>query len=220
MPCAPTFTHNRQAWRPAVATLEGKTTQMPRFSEIAKDVVTRHSAHDLGSVLEALGPDVASEVDELTVPRRAALVDQLVRNLRGLSVAHGPTLERALLTAVGAEPAGSFRWDLSSATSLVNVRSGLKYLATWLGYDWAELSRIQAVVCGVARWVQSSSQGALIAIVEPAGVRLQFHFSMTGFDAKTVESSPFISALRDVALRLSVEDDVTATVVTFILPPR
>ncbi|MBL8919610.1 MAG: hypothetical protein JNJ54_12155 [Myxococcaceae bacterium] len=193
---------------------------MSSFAELARPVVSRHCAIELKQVFDGLGADVASELQQLDLQRRAALVDQLVRNLRGLSVAHGPRLERELLSALGAEPTGVFEWELMTPTSLVNLRSGIKYLATWLGYDWADLSRLQAVLCGVARWVQASGSGSLTAAVEPRGVRFEFRLSIPGFEVKTVESSPFVTAINDVAQGFAVRDDSGTAVVSFHLTQR
>jgi hypothetical protein len=193
---------------------------MNSFAEVAQPVVARHATLDLKAVFDVLGPDITSDLKALDVHRRAALVDQLVRNLRGMSVAHGPRLERELLRAIGAEPTGVFRWDLKTATALVNLRSGIKYLATWLGYEWADLSRLQAVLCGLARWVQGSGEGTLSATVEATGVRFEFRLVIPGFEVKTVEVSPFVTAIQDVAQGFAVRDDKGTAVVSFRLMQR
>ena len=193
---------------------------MRTFTEIVQPVIVGHNHLDLKAVLELLGPDVHADLAKLEPMRRAALVDRLVRNLRTLSVGHGPTLERDLLKATGAEPRGAYFWELTSATALVDLRTGLKYLATWLGYEWADLSRLQANVCGLARWIQSSGVGAVRAAVEPGRVRIELRFSVPGVDARTLSSSAYVVAVRDTTSDFQLRTDGGAVVLEFSLLQR
>lgn len=177
---------------------------MRSFAELVTPVVSRHAQLDAASVLELLGSAAREDLERLDVRQRAALVDRLVRNLRGLSVTHAPDLERALLKETGAEPHGTLRWELKGAAALVELRSGVRYLGTWLGYGWADLSRLQAVISGLARWVQSSGSGRLTATVGEQQVRFAMVLKVAGFDRKLVEASPFVQAVGDAATGLEV----------------
>lgn len=171
---------------------------MSTFCEVITPVLGSHGGATLRLVLEQLGSDVTTELEQLDLSRRAALVDRLMRNLRAVSVTGVPRLERELLKATGADPRGTLRWSLNSATALVELRSGIKYLATWLGYDWAELSRLQAVLCGLARWVNSSGTGTFTATVDGPRVQMELEFQVPGFDGKTVETSAMVMGVRDM----------------------
>ncbi len=195
-------------------------TGMRTFSETVQPIIARHSTFDLRAVLELLGAEVKSDLSTLDPQRRAALVDRLVRNLRGMSVTHGPSLERDLLKATGAEPSGIYQWELTTATALVDLRSGLRYLGTWLGYEWAALSRLQAVVSGLARWVQGSGTGTLEAAVEPRRVRFALRLTIPGHDVKTVEASAFVVAVKEVADAFEVGHEDRTVVVRFELTER
>jgi len=177
---------------------------MRSFADLVAPVVSRHAQLDTASVLEMLGAPVREDLERLDVKQRAALVDRLVRNLRGLSVTHAPDLERALLRETGAEPHGTMTWELTGAAALVELRSGVRYLGTWLGYGWADLSRLQAVISGLARWVQSSGTGHLIARVGEKQVRFTLVLKVAGFDRKLVEASPFVQAVGDASQGLEV----------------
>lgn len=171
---------------------------MNTFSEAVQPIIARHSDFDLRAVLELFGLEVKSDLNQLEPKRRAALVDRLVRNLRGMSVTHGPSLEHDLLLATGAEPRGQYQWELSTETALVDLRSSLRYFGAWLGFDWAELSRLQAAICGLARWVRSSGSGTMEALAEAHRVRFHLRLTIPGHDAKTIETSPFVVAVREV----------------------
>lgn len=171
---------------------------MSTFSEIITPVLGSHGGATLQLLLEQLGSEVKTELDQLDRSRRAALVDRLMRNLRAVSVSGVPKLERELLKATDAEPRGTLRWSLNSATALVELRSGIKYVGTWLGYEWAELCRLQAVIGGLARWVNSSGTGTLTATVEGAQVNFEIELQVPGFDGKTVETSALVMGVRDM----------------------
>jgi hypothetical protein len=139
-----------------------------------------------------------------------------VRNLR-LPVDDAPPLERELLKATHAEPRGTYLWSLGTATAHMDLRSGLRYLATWLGYSWSELSKLLAVVGNLARWVQSSGGAELQATVDKVSVHCQLSFRRDGLDAKLVTSSPLVSALAEVAGKPAARDDGEMVRVTFDL---
>lgn len=193
---------------------------MRTFSETVQPIIARHSDFDLRSVLELFGLEVKSDLSQLEPKRRAALVDRLVRNLRGLSVTHGPSLERDLLQATGAEPRGHYQWDLATETSLVDLRSALRYFGAWLGFDWAELSRVQAAICGLARWVRSSGTGTMEAEAEERKVRFRLRLAIPGHNARTIETSPFIVAVHEVTSEFAAHHEDGPVVVEFSFNQR
>lgn len=193
---------------------------MSSFSEIIEPVIGVHDATALRTVLEQLGSEVKTDLEQLDRPRRAALVDRLVRNLRGMSVHGVPKLERELLRATGAEPRGTFRWSLDSATGLVEVRSGLKYLATWLGFEWADISRLQAVLGGLSRWVHSTGTGTLTAEVESSRICFEFQLEVPGLDAKTIESSALVTGVRHMVTDYATSHQGDTVFIKFTLTQR
>lgn len=189
------------------------------FAEIVSPIVERHVSQHAHLVLEQLGGDVRRALAELERSRRAAMVDRLVRNLH-LSVTEAPALERELLRATNSEPSGTYEWRFDSATAIVDLRSGLHYLGIWLGFEWADLSRMQAVIGNFVRWAWSSGVGSLRATVGPAVVHFAMTMQITGYDARLVQSSPFVASIADVSSRLSVKEEGGTICLEFDLNAR
>jgi hypothetical protein len=188
---------------------------MSTFAELVQPVIARHSDLDLRAVLELFGLEASTDLNQLDPKRRAALVDRLVRNLRGMSVVHAPSLERDLLQATGAAPSGHYQWELATETALVDLRSAIRFFGAWLGFDWAQLSRVQAAICGLARWVRSSGSGAMEADAQRHQVHFHLRLTIPGHDAKTVETSPFVVAVREVTSDFVARHEGGTVVVEF-----
>lgn len=170
---------------------------MSSFADLVTPIVGARPGLDASAALAVIGPEARAALPSLDAATRAALVDRFVRNLRGLSVHDATALERQLLRVLGAEPRGTYRWSLESSRALVELRGGLRYLCAWLGLPWHELSRLQAVIGGAARWIHASGQGVVEATVEPAAVRFEIDFEVRGLDAKQVPTSPLVLAIRE-----------------------
>lgn len=194
--------------------MSGTTT----FTDAVRPLLGRHGAA-AQTALAALGAEASVVLDTLDSARRAALVDKLVRNLK-LPVEAAPPVERELLATVRATPTGLYEWRLGSATAVVELRSGLRYLATWLGFTWQELSRLQAVVGNLVRWVQTAGGGVVAARVEPNGVRFHLSLSVPGVDSEAMRASPFVKALVDVSNGLRVDQAGDAVQLEFSLATR
>lgn len=193
---------------------------MSTLWETVRPIIARHAEVDLPAMLHLLGAELIADLDQLPAPRRADLVDRLVRNLRTLSVSDGPALQRELCRATQAAPLEHYGWELDSATALVALRGGLRYLATWLGYDWNELTHLQATICGLVRWVKAAGSGRLDARVEPKRVLFTLRARLPGVDARTLAASPLVVAVRDVTTGCAVREDGDDVLVDFCLDER
>lgn len=193
---------------------------MSTFADLVTPIVGARPGLDPAAALAMLGPEARAALTGLDVPVRAALVDRFVRNLRGLSVHAAAGLERELLGVVGAEPRGRYRWPLDSSRALVELRGGLRYFCAWLGYPWDELSRLQAVIGGAARWIHSSGRGVVEASVEPGGVRFELEFEVQGLDARQVPSSPLLLAIREQTSDFRAVEQGGRILVQFTLKAR
>lgn len=193
---------------------------MRTFFETVEPIIAQHSSHELQHVIDLLGAEAKDDLSHLDARRRAALVDRLIRNLRGMSVTHGPRLERDLLKATSAEPSGLYRWELSTAAAIVELRSNLRYLGAWLGFDWSDISRLQAAVCGLVRWIQATGSGVLQADVDAHRVHFRLRAKIAGFDLKTVDASPFVEAVRAVTQAFLSSREGDEVVLDFYLYER
>lgn len=169
--------------------------------------------------LAALGADANQPLSGLDTSRKAALVDKLVRNLK-LPMEATPPVERELLTTLHAGPSGTYEWRIDSAQATVELRSGLRYLATWLGFTWQELSRLQAVLGNLVRWIQTAGTGHVEAHVEPKAVRFSLSLAVPGINADVVRTSPFVTALADLTQALAVSRHGEAIRLDFALVAR
>lgn len=192
---------------------------MPTLAQLVQPIIARHGG-DVRQVVGILDAEGARELAALEVPVRARLVEKLVRNLRGLSVREAPVLERELLAATEAEPRGTLEWRLDSATTFLELRGALRLLCTWLGYEWGELSKLQAVVGGLGRWVLGNGAGVMTAKVEREVVHFTLHATVRGFAPATVAASPFVQAVRDVTSDFVVRPERDEVVIEFNLRRR
>lgn len=155
------------------------------------------AAEELRIALQILGPDAKRPLAELTAPRRAELVDKLTRATRSLSVAAATELHHRLLHAVDAEPRGAWQATLDGPVSLVELRNHVKYVLTALGLPWSAISRMQAGICGLGRWIVSEGGGEALVTVDGSEVRFVMTMTASGLGDALLAHSPISSAVKD-----------------------
>lgn len=163
---------------------------------------------DVSHALAVLGPESEAELGALSTLRRAELADRFVRNLRTLSIVRAPELHRRLLEQVDASPRGAWSGDLRDPMGLMALRNQVKYVLTAVGFDWEEMSRLQACVGGLSRWIESNGGGSARLLVGERDVRFELQMPAADSDPAVVEHSPMALALKDCVqdFRVTCED--------------
>lgn len=169
----------------------------PTFTDAAAPLVGAVAPEEVRIALQILGPDAKRPLAELTAPRRAELVDRFTRSIHSLSVADGTTLHHRLLGALDAAPHGDWRAKLDGPIALVELRNHVKYVLTSLGLPWSGISRMQAGICGLGRWIVSEGGGEALVTVAGSEVRFLMTMTASGLGDALLEHSPISSAVKD-----------------------
>jgi hypothetical protein len=175
------------------------------FAEVASSIAVPFAQReDVRGALEVLGAEAGAMLHALPFPRRAALVDRFVRNLRSISVHDSPQVHRLLMSAADAGVEPEFHIQLADARSVLAVRNHLKAVMTSLGHSWEALSRVQAGVCGVIRWLQSSAGAEIWISSTDETARFTVGVGRLEADPRMIESSPMVMALKSAVQRFQI----------------
>lgn len=189
------------------------------FSDAASQATRGYAPpDDVARALSVLGAEANAELGALSTLRRAELADRFVRNLRSLSVVNAPELHRKLLEQVDAAPRGAWAGDLRDPMGLMALRNQVKYVLTAVGLDWEAMSRLQACVGGLSRWIESSGGGAARLQVDEREVRFELEMPAVGSDAE-VEHSPMALALKECVRDFQVSHHGSVVRFSFAVQP-
>ncbi len=188
---------------------------MQRFEDVVRVVAKGVPGDDLESSLLQLGPVTQRGVDQLERGERAALADRFVRNLKSQSMYQATDLERALLQQLDAAPMGVWSSPLDTAVALVELRNHLKQALTLLGLDWNSLTRLQSLVGGVARWLQSIGGASVEVQSTPYSVDFVLCAKDRQLTPELVRESPMVQMLRTQLHRFDVSQQNATVEITF-----
>jgi hypothetical protein len=104
-------------------------------------------------LMRGLGDRTQAPLDSMDADRRAALIAQLVRQLRGLSVQTANSVEQRLLAKLEAGPPVERELPLGDSLALISLRNSVRHLLVFRRVDFAESMRMQSAVANVARVV-------------------------------------------------------------------
>lgn len=119
--------------------------------------------------LRLLGERAQAPLDSMDADRRAALVGQLVRQMRDLPVETANSVEQRLLSKLDAGPPLERELPLGDSLTLISLRNSLRHLLVYRRVDFAESMRMQSAVANVARVVVVHGFSRVRIIVDAIG---------------------------------------------------
>ena len=189
---------------------------MSSFETTVRAVALPHvGKEDIDGALAQVGPQAAQEVDRLDRAERATMADRFVRNLRALSVHEQVKLERQLLLRLDAVPSSIWASQLDSAVSLIELRNHLKQALTVLGLDWGRTTRVQSLVGGVARWLQSMGSASMRVTSSDDAVSFVLSTRAPALTPELVRESPMVQMMRDQVAQTEVRKNFDAVEIAF-----
>lgn len=178
---------------------------MPSFAQAVAALVPQSLGPQLvASAMAQVGGSAQLTLEGIPNPERAGLIDRFVRNLHGISTAEGARVERTLLLGLRCQPPTPWSSQLESSVALLNLRSHLKHVLLVLGLDWADLSRMQSLIGGVARWLQGSGGASLEVVSDVAHVDCRIVAHDLTFTPLLLQSSPMVKMLESPLTRVQV----------------
>ncbi len=178
---------------------------MPSFAEAVGSLIPHHLGPAVvAAALQQVGGSAQLQLDGIPHPERAGLIDRFIRNLRGISTEEGARVERSLLLGLHCRPPTPWSSQLESSVSLIQLRGHLKHVFLVLGLDWADLSRMQSLIGGVARWLQGSGGASLQVLSDVAHVDCVFAANDRSLTPALLEASPMVQMLESPLTRVQV----------------
>jgi hypothetical protein len=178
---------------------------MPSFAEAVTALIPQtFGPQVVATAMAQVGGSAQLTVDGIPNPERAGLIDRFVRNLKGISTTEGARVERTLLLGLHCQPPTPWSSQLESSVALIGLRNHLKHVLLVLGLDWADLSRMQSVIGGVARWLQGSGGASLEVFSDVAHVDCRIVANDRTFTPSLLQSSPMVKMLESPLTRVQV----------------
>ncbi|HEY3446025.1 MAG TPA: hypothetical protein VGK67_06640 [Myxococcales bacterium] len=161
----------------------------------------------------ALGEDAELDFGALAASKKALLIHQLVHQLRHLAVDEVVEVHRQLQAMLEAEPRGEWRLDLVGGAAPVELRNHLRQVFTAIGMSWERLSRLQAGIGELVRWLRATGQASAVVCIAGKAALVELA-AAKGPTAEQIAGSPFVLALephvRDLKVSLRGEQVVVA----------
>lgn len=161
--------------------------------------------------LSQLGPRFERARLDDDIDRLAALINQFVRSVPGLSVREAASLERELAFALDALPRGTKTISPDSAIALIALRNHVRYLTVCAGLEWSEAMLLQSAVSELARVAREAGGGLFHLELDDGRIVIQAELEHRS--VATFELSSFRATMRSSQAEVRIsESDQRATV--------
>ena len=179
---------------------------MSTFAVAARASASSHCPKDeIDEALRVLGAEAEAPLTMLSSERQASLADRFVRNLKSLGVHQATHLEHDLLGQLHAQSSGPWTIQLDGALSNIELRNQLRFALTALGLGWDALSRVQASIAVVTRWIQSRGAGSVEVTSADGAVSFRIATHDQQLTPSLVEDSPLVRMLRECVQAFRVQ---------------
>lgn len=123
----------------------------------------------------------------------------------------------ASIAALGAAPATTWTIELDTAASLTAVADRLRNALGALGLEWESFTRLQALVGGIARWLQAVGGAAMQLTAAPDAVSCVLSTSSPELTVDMVFQSPLVQMLRAHLSRFEVRQGLGTLEIAFAI---